>query len=60
MAAASGSVGASGALAREAAAHGMSVEQYRAYQDDLTLQKAIQVGAVLPASRKWRLDRRRD
>lgn len=53
LAAASGSAAAVEALEREAAAHGMSVEQYRAYQDDLALQEAIQVGSVVRLGAAW-------
>jgi hypothetical protein len=38
--------GGDAALAREAAAHGMGVEQYRAYVEDLALLEAIQVGGT--------------
>lgn len=46
LAAASGELGSGGegALAREAARHGMSLEQYSAWQEDLALQEAIQAG----------------
>lgn len=43
VAAASGDVGAAALLAREAAAHGMTLEQYAAYQEELILQQVLQV-----------------
>jgi hypothetical protein len=43
MAAAAGGTDGERVLAREAAAQGMSVDQYRAHQEDLALQEAIQV-----------------
>ncbi|GAB4817951.1 hypothetical protein N2152v2_004997 [Parachlorella kessleri] len=50
--AASGSDGARARLAREAAAHGMTVEQYMAHQEDLALQEAIELSIALEESRR--------
>lgn len=45
VAAASGDAGAGALLAREAAAHGMTLAQYAAYQEELILQQVLQVSA---------------